>query len=122
MFPLLFITVLMPLPFFGFLHRFELEQALVMLFFHLDFPVQQQRQHTAQRNDRTQNQQFRPFADDNRAQHFAAELEFQRKCNALRQLKPEMLIVLEVADNAFHRRDNQNSDARQLRQHNAQFC
>ena len=89
------------------------------LLFDLDLPVEQQRQHGSQSDDRAKNGQLRPFANDHGTQHLAAELKFEGKGDALRQLEPDVRIVPEIVHKTGHRGDEQHADARQLHQHDA---
>ncbi len=92
---------------------------LFALLFDADFPVDQKRQRAAQGDDRAQDEQLRPLSDDHGTQHLAAQLEFQRQGNARGQIQAEMLGLAELADDGLRHRDQQNGDARQLRQGNA---
>ena len=83
--------------------------------------MQQHGQRTAQDDHRAQNGKLVPVAGQHRAQHLAAQLEFQRQRDALRQLQAHAAVMAEILYDALHRRNHQHHDARQLYQPNANF-
>ena len=87
----------------------------VLLFF-LDLPVDQEGQRTAKEDDRAKNDELIPLADDNGSKDLAAELELKGKCDALRQIKANVVFAADPADEAFDNGNNENGNTRQLGQ------
>ena len=87
--------------------------------FVLDLPVDDKGQGAPEQNHQTQNHKLAQLPDQHGPQHLAAQLELQGQGNALGQGEADVGLALRVADDAFHRRDQQNGYAGALQQQHA---